>query len=196
MLSEASEKTYKYYLNCYKRWCEKSNLDEQISLDDYKTYLKSIKRSDAYIRNSVNLIAKKKNIPLTNSFETSRLSEKFNCEEIKMLKNISKKNYKSEEISLLLLILLETNLKIKDILILTKLDIHNILTKKETLKGKKIPNEALYIFEYLLSVIIQKNTKESFFTKTYHSYLHNFKSRQKELFPNKPYRTFNGIHIK
>lgn len=196
MLSNSSEKTYKYYLNCYKRWCDKNNLNENTSLDDYKIYLKNNKRSDAYIRNSINLISKKKNIPLMDKFTASKSSEKFNSDEIKLLKSVCKNNYKSEEISLILLILLETSLKIKDVLKITKLDIHNILSKKETINGKRIPHEALYIFEYLLSMSLQKDAQECFFTKTYHCYLHNFKTRQKDLFPNKPYRTFNAINTK
>lgn len=196
MLSESSEKTYNYYLNCYKNWCAKNGLDEQVSLDAYKDYLQNIKRSDAYIRNSIHVISKKKNLPLLEAFTSNKSTEKFNTDELKLLKNVCKNNYKSEEISLLLLILLETNLKMKDALKLSKLDIHNILSKKETIKGKKIPQEALYIFEYLLSISLQKEAKESFFTKTYHCYLHKFKTRQKDLFPNKPYRSFNSIHLK
>ena len=196
MISESSEKTYSYYLNCYKRWCKKNNVDEENSLDSYKTYLKEAKRSDSYIRNSVNLISKKRNIPLVNAFTTNKSSEKFNTDELKILKNVCKCNYKTEEISLLLLILLETNLKIKDILNLTKLDIHNILSKKETINGKRIPHNALYIFEYLLSISLQKDAQETFFNKTYHAYLHKFKNRQNDLFPNKQHRSFNAIHVK
>lgn len=193
MLSESSEKTYNYYLNCYQRWCKKNSMDEETSLDQYKAYLKNAKRSDSYIRNSINLISKKKNIPLENPIPASKSSEKFSTHELKLLKNVCKNRFKTEEISLLLLILLETNLKIKDILNLTKLDIHNILSKKETLKGKKIHPEALYIFEYLLSISLQKDAQESFFNKTYHSYLHTFKNRQNDLFPNKLHRSFNAI---
>lgn len=196
MLSESSEKTYNYYLNCYQRWCNKNNMDEENSLDEYKTYLKNAKRSDSYIRNSINLISKKKNIPLVNMFHANKSVEKFNTEELQILKKVCKNNYKSEEISLLLLILLETNLKIKEILNLTKLDIHNILSKKETINGKRIPVEALYIFEYLLSISLQKSAQESFFNKTYHGYLHKFKNRQNDLFPDKPYRSFNALHVK
>lgn len=193
MLSESSEKTYNYYLNCYKRWCAKNKLDEQTSLDAYKEYLQKFNRADAYIRNSIHVISKRKNVPLLETFKSHKSTEKFNEEERKQLKNVCKNNYQSEEISLLLLILLETNLKLKDVLKLTKLDIHNILSKKETLKGKKIPQEALYIFEYLLSISLQKEAEESFFTKTYHGYLHKFKNRQKDLFPNKPCRSFNSL---
>lgn len=193
MLSESSEKTYNYYLKCYEHWCSKNKMDEENSLDAYKNYLKKIKRSDAYIRNSIHVISKKKKIPLLESFPSNKSKEKFSSDELKLLKNVCKNNYKSEEISLLLLILLETHLKMKDVLKLSKLDIHNILSKNETLKGKKIPQDALYIFEYLLSICLQKEANESFFTKTYHCYLHKFKTRQKDLFPNKPYRTFNSI---
>lgn len=193
MLSESSEKTYNYYLKCYEHWCLKNKMDEENSLDAYKNYLKNIKRSDAYIRNSIHVISKKKNVPLLESFPSNKSKEKFSSDELKLLKNVCKNNYKSEEISLLLLILLETHLKMKDVLKLSKLDIYNILSKNETLKGKKIPQDALYIFEYLLSICLQKEANESFFKKTYHCYLHKFKTRQKDLFPNKPYRTFNSI---
>lgn len=196
MISESSRKTYQYYLNCYRNWCIRQSLNENESLELYKAYLKNSKRSDAYIRNSLNVISKVKNIPLKNRLWLTKSSIKFTPDELIILKDICKENYKTEEISLLLLILLETPLKIKDILKLTKLDIYNILSKKQTLNGKKICQEALYIFEYLLTISLQKDALENFFTKTYHCYLHNFKSRQKELFPDKPYRTFNGIHVK
>lgn len=196
MISKSSEKTYQYYLNCYKNWCTRQRLNESESLELYKAYLKNSKRSDAYIRNSLNVISKKKNIPLKVRFLLTKSSTKFRPDELIILRDICKNNYKSEEISLLLLILLETPLKMKDILKLTKLDIYNILSKKQTLSGKKIPQEALYVFEYLLTISLQKDALETFFTKTYHCYLHNFKSRQRDLFPNKPYRTFNAIHVK
>lgn len=196
MLSQSSQKTYNYYLNCYHRWCLKNQIDEHSGLDAYKDYLQTVKRSDAYIRNSIHVIAKKKNIPVLQTFVSNKSTEKFNSEEIKLLKNVCRRNFKSEEISLLLLILLETTLKMKDVLKLSKLDIHNILSKKETIQGKKIPQDTLYIFEYLLSISLQKEAQESFFTKTYHCYLHKFKIRQKDLFPNKPYRSFNAIHTR
>lgn len=196
MIAESSKKTYQYYLNCYTNWCTRERLNENDSLELYKAYLKNSKRSDAYIRNSLNVISKTKNIPLRSRFLLTKSSIKFHPDELIILKNICKQNYKSEEISLLLLILLETPLKMKDILKLTKLDIYNILSKKQTLSAKKIPQEALYIFEYLLTISLQKDALENFFTKTYHCYLHNFKSRQRDLFPNKPQRTFNALHVK
>lgn len=196
MLSKSSKKTYQYYLNCYKNWCIRHRLNENESLQLYRAYLNNNKRSDAYIRNSLNVISKVKNIPLKNRLLLTKSTIKFHPDELIILKNICKKNYKTEEISLLLLILLETPLKMKDILKLTKLDIYNILSRKQALNGKKIPAETLYIFEYLLTISLQKDAFEIFFTKTYHCYLYNFKSRQRDLFPNKPYRTFNAIHVK
>lgn len=193
MVSDSSEKTYQYYLNCYKRWCDRHQLDELASLNKYKAYLQSIKRSEAYIRNSINIISKRKNIPLKLEFSSHKSIQKFNAEELKVLKQISEKNYESEELSLILLLLLETHLKIKDILKLTKLDVYNILSTKQTTLNKPIPHSALYIFEYLLSTALQKNAHDLFFTKTYHGYLYAFKTRQKNLFPNKPYRTFHEI---
>lgn len=196
MLSESSEKTYKYYINCYTRWCSKNGFDEELSLDAYKTYLKSINRSDAYIRNSVNVISKTKNITVSDTLIPYKSSQTFTNDELQLLKNACKTNYKAEEISLLLLILFETDLKIKDVLRLTKLDVHTILSKRETVSGKRIPHDSLYIFEYVLCLLLQKEAHQCIFTKTYHCYLHNFKTRQKDLFPNKPYRAFNAIYMK
>lgn len=189
MVSTKSEKTYNYYLNIYRKWCKLHNMCEQQSLVNYKNYLYSNKKSPSYIKNSINTISKLMKLPAVEKKCPEKV--KMTVQEIELLKNISKQNYKRDEMSLLLLLILEGKLKLSQILKLTRADVENVISHKKLLD---IPDDAIYLFEYLLSVSIQTRREEKYFKKTYHAYLYSFKRRLKELFSNdSANKSFNSL---
>lgn len=184
MVSNKTGKIYNYYVNRYVKWCNEHNFNKESSLPYYKEHLITAQKSSGYIYNITNIISKILHIP----FESKSLVSKRNSlttEEMNRLKEICKRNYQKEEFSLLLLLLLESGLPLKKILNLTKADVENIIVRQQ-----HIPNESMYLFNYLMSISYQKDLNEKFFSKTYHAYLYIFKRRQQQLFPQMPYITF------
>lgn len=192
MVSSKSESTYKYYIKSYIQWCTQNNLDTDTSLEDYKKFLILNKKSRSYIKNCINTIARMKNISLETKKEVVK-KEKINNKDLNVLKDICLRNFEQDEISLIILLLLETELRIKDILGLTKNDVENVISHQKLTNGKNVLNNANYIFQYLLSTSIQYDGNTKFFKKTYNSYLSNFKNRQLKIFPHSKYNTFNCI---
>lgn len=192
MVSTRSEKTYNYYLNNYRKWCRKNDVCENESLTDYKNFFILNKKSQSYIKNSLNTISKVMQLPIVE--KKIEKKDKMTEKELSLLKKVCKHSYQRDEISLILLLILESDLKLTQILKLNTADIDCVISHKKLLNGTLIPINAMYIFEYLLSISLQKSTSDKFFTKTYHSYLYSFKRRQKELFPLNPSnKSFNCI---
>ena len=194
MVSCESQKIYNRYINAYEKWCQKTQKSKENSLDSYREYLKDKNKSSGYIRNCINTISKKCYIPTTNNASLSR--EKLTVEEWTQLKNFCQHNYQRNELSLLLLLIMETGLKIKTILALTKSDVENVIVNQEFVYKRPIPKHALYIFEYLLTLSYQIKADEHMFRKKYHTYLYAFKKCQQYLFPSKQYISFNGLYKK
>ena len=194
MISCESQKIYKRYINAYENWCLKNQMPKESSLDNYRMYLKDKNKSNGYIRNCINTISKMSHIPITSVASLSR--KKLNIEELNQLKYFCRHNYQRNELSLLILLILETGLKFKNILKFTKSDIEKIIANQEYIYKHPIPKHALYIFEYILSLSYQIKANENLFRKKYHSYLYAFKKCQQYLFPGKPYISFNGLYKK
>lgn len=192
MVSKQSQKTYNYYLNAYTKWCRNNNYLKENSLELYRQQLK---KSKAYVRNCINTISKVYHIPL----DTKRIAYKRNAlteEEWVQLNHFCQRTFKSNELSLLLLLVLEVGLNLKTILGLTKLHIEHVIVNHQMANGRLIPERVFYVFEYINSISYQKKPHDLIFLKTYHSYLYAFKKRQHDLFPNKPHVSFNGLKRK
>lgn len=194
MVSSKSQKTYTYYLNCYLNWCKKNSFNREDSLPKYRLYLENANRSTGYIKNCINTISKLAKIPQIRGKNIKR--QRLQSDELNMIRDFCKRHYDKEELSLIILLNLETGLNIKRILNLTKADIENAVVKEQLSDKKEIPHSSVYLFEYLLSTSYQKELNEKYFTKTYHAYLYTFKKRQEELFPKKHLVSFNGLKSK
>lgn len=194
MVSFESTKIYNRYLNAYKKWCQKNQRPHESSLDSYREYLKEKNKSCGYIRNCINTISKMSHIPITNCASFCR--KKLTVEEWNQLKNFCKHNYQRNELSLIILLIMETGLKIKNILSLTKSNVENVVVNQEVINKRSVPKHALYIFEYLLTLSYQIKADEYLFRKKYHTYLYGFKKCQQYLFPSKQYISFNGLYKK
>lgn len=193
MVSFESQKIYNRYINAYVKWCQKNQRPCESSLDSYRDYLKEKNKSSGYIRNCINTISKTSHIPTTNCTLLRR--EKLTVEEWDQLKSFCQHNYQRNEISLIILLIMKTGLKVKTILSFTKADVENVV-KQEVVNKRSVPKHALYIFEYLLTLSYQMKADEYLFRKKYHTYLYGFKKCQQYLFPSKQYISFNGLYKK
>lgn len=189
MVSEKSGKTYHSYVSTYEKWCRNNQHPQESSLDSYEHYLKYKQKSNGYIRNCIGAIARLKCIPLagTRSVKRNTLTD----EERFRLKNFCRRTFKTNELSLLLVLVLEMGLKTA--LALTTSDVENAIVDRRLPNERYVSDQILPVFEYVLSVSYQKKPKDSVFSKKYHSYLHAFKRRQHNLFPNMPHVSFNGL---
>lgn len=185
MVGIETDKMYIYYVTRYIKWCDKNNFKQESSLLYYKKHLSE--KSPGYVKNTIHAISRCLNIPYKKETLQAR-RQTLSFDEMNRLKEICKRNYQKEEISLLLLLLLESGLSLKAILNLTKADVENVIVNRIN-----VPDKAMYIFNYLMSISYQKDSNEKYFLKTYHAYLYIFKRRQQQLFPKMPYVTFLNV---
>lgn len=189
MVSEKSNKTYHFYVSAYEKWCRNNQHPKESSLDLYRRHLMRKQKSNGYIRNCINAIAKLKHIPLveTQSAKRNALTD----EEWFQLQHFCQRTFKTNELSLLLLLVLEVGLKTA--LALTTSDVENAIVDRRLPSGRHVSDRILPVFEYVLSISYQKKSGDCVFSKKYHSYLYAFKRRQHDLFPNMPHVSFNGL---
>lgn len=193
MVSISTEKTYSNYVKSFFKWCRSRNIEPSRGLSQYKEFLMDNKCKSNYIKNVTNVIAKLTNISVERINVPKASKSSFSREELERLREVSLNNYREEEISLILLLLMETRMKIKNVLRLTLGEVNEIVCNGQTTSGERIQPNALYLFEYLLSTSIYADPTTQFFKKTYNGYYHSFKERQKYMFPNKRSRSFKAL---
>jgi hypothetical protein len=183
-VKERTEKTYLNYINSYKKWCEKRNLNDKDAenLLNFQKNLINTGRSPRYVKQCVNVT--RRNYEFSLPFECNIRISPFTKEEINTLLRFVEKNYQRDEMCLVLLLILKYDMSLSEIKKLTRFRMKQIADAL---------GEEGDILNYALASTFDISDEKVLFRKTFSTYSAKFKQRQKQWFPNKPVRNFKDL---
>ena len=153
------------YLRMYEKWCIKN---PDASLEKYREYLLKLNYNNKYINQILSTISN-----YHNGFTEKELSQLYQYTS----------NRYSYDIAVILSIMIETGMRIKKILNLTKGDA----------LIREVDEDSVSVLKYLYTMTQSYKENEKIFKKCYNTYYKMFIKIQKFLFPNKNLRTFGML---
>lgn len=173
--SQSTLNIYNGYIQRYESWCLKNDCDPASvkSLRNYASALRD-KYSPQYLKNVINVIRRKwftadTTILNCNKRKNTRWNKCFTPEQLEILRNRCLLNYEQDELSLWILLLLDTELRTRD---LPKL---NNYEYRRNFAEKRLPTadaKTKYLYEFLLTP-----GNGPLFPKRHNTYLARFKRR-------------------